>query len=69
MRLKLDDSRFPKNALFIIHSLKSKICPLAILMPLEENLYKVPNLKVLISGQKLLGRPSNSWVGRGVAEL
>ena len=32
-----------------------KLCPLAILMPLEENPYIVPHFKALISGQKLWG--------------
>ena len=32
-----------------------KLCPLAILKPLEENLYIVPHFKALISGQKLWG--------------
>ena len=34
-----------------------KLCPLAILMPLEENPYIVPHLKALISGK-------NFWVGQ-----
>ena len=33
-----------------------KLCPVAILMPLEENFYTVPHLKALNSGQKLWGR-------------
>ena len=32
-----------------------KLCPLAILMPLEENPYTVPHLKALNSGQNLWG--------------
>ena len=43
---------------FLLSKVRSlKLCPLAILMPLEENLYIVPHLKALISGQKF-------WVGQ-----
>ena len=35
-----------------------KLCPLAILMPHEENHYIVPHLKALICGQKFWGGQS-----------
>ena len=44
----------------VVRSLK--VCHLAILMPLEENPYIVPQLKALIGGK-------NFGVGRGVAVL
>ena len=41
---------------FLLGKVRSlKLCPLAILMLLEENPYIVPHLKALISGQKLWG--------------
>ena len=41
---------------FLLSKVRSlKLCPLAILMPLEENPYTVPHLKALNSGQNLWG--------------
>ena len=41
---------------FLLSKVRSlKLCPLAILMPLEENPYTVPYLKALNGGQKLWG--------------
>ena len=41
---------------FLLSKVRSlKLCPLAILMLLEENPYIVPHLQALISGQRLLG--------------
>ena len=45
-----------KKTHFLLSKVRSlKLCPLAILMPLEENPYTVPHLKALNSGQKLWG--------------
>ena len=41
---------------FLLSKVRSlKICPLAILMPLEENPYTVPHFKARNSSQKLWG--------------
>ena len=46
---KYDRSKL--KVLFLLSKLRSlDLCPLAILMPLEKNHYKVPHLKALISG-------------------
>ena len=37
------------------HFPRMPFCPLAILMPFEENPYIVPHLKALISSKKILG--------------
>ena len=60
---KGQSQKFQKTP-FLLTKLKSlKLCPLAILMPLEENPYKVPDLRaLLISGGKI-------GMGRGLAVL
>ena len=50
---------FSKTPFFLSSELRSqKLCPLPILMPLEENPYTVPFLKALNTGQKLWGGQS-----------
>ena len=44
-----------KNNLLLSKVRSLKLCPLAILMPLEENPYVVPQLKALIGGKKFWG--------------
>ena len=59
---KGQSQKFQKTP-FLLTKLKSlKLCPLAILMPLEENPYTVPHLKLLIV-------VNNYGVGRGVTVL
>ena len=51
---KMTKLKVPQNSLFLLSKLRSlKLCPLANLMPLEENPYTVLHLKALKSGQKL----------------
>ena len=47
--------KFGKTYFLLSKAKTQKLCPLAILMPLEENPYILPHLKALISDSKFWG--------------